>query len=338
MMDAFNDLIARLEAATSPSRELDRLIHNARGDRIAISAEELVEDDRLDAFFMRYTDSLDAAMTLVPEGMSVDVHIGPRGLGNDATVYQPVKSIDDQGRRVTTFVPHEAKAVRESVMYWTPASVQVCIAALRARASLPPRAAGQIGTLSSCVAAQPPEPSLDEWRERYHAVLAERDESRAEVAQLEQELTIVRALRKQDELARLRSPTVTGEDLPYPGDAPEGEPRECDGVAWDRIPPVETATKEQLHGKFYAAFHAWFMSEDNGCDFWSECDAPEALATVAVELADRESAVARAQGVREGIEKAARSVEDGPGMFRSEHIARAIRALATLALEKDNDG
>ena len=43
-------------------------------------------------------------------------------------------------------------------------------------------------------------------------------------------------------------------------------------------------SKEATHREFYDAFHAWFMS--SGCDFWSECDAPESLATIAAEISD----------------------------------------------------
>lgn len=35
------------------------------------------------------------------------------------------------------------------------------------------------------------------------------------------------------------------------------------------------------------AFTEWFQSEEGGCDFWSECSAPEALAAVAVEYFSR---------------------------------------------------
>lgn len=45
-------------------------------------------------------------------------------------------------------------------------------------------------------------------------------------------------------------------------------------------------SKEETHRRFYEAFHDWFKN-DGGCDFWSECDAPEALATIAVELHDK---------------------------------------------------
>ena len=50
---------------------------------------------------------------------------------------------------------------------------------------------------------------------------------------------------------------------------------------------MEKEEKEETYHCFYQAFHGWFMSEENGCAFWSECNAPEALAMLAVEIADR---------------------------------------------------
>ena len=47
---------------------------------------------------------------------------------------------------------------------------------------------------------------------------------------------------------------------------------------------LNVETKEAAHRRFYDAFHAWFMQ--SGCDFWSECDAPEELATIAIEISD----------------------------------------------------
>lgn len=154
-MNELDELIRRLEAATESSREFDAAIYKATtreptaDEQIARARQALGREpsDAMQGMFRGseeyalanprpYTTSLDAALTLVPEGMPIDVHIGPRGRGNDATVYQPVKSLDDQGRRVTTYVPHEAKAVREGTMHWNPAPVQLCIAALRAREAI----------------------------------------------------------------------------------------------------------------------------------------------------------------------------------------------------------
>jgi hypothetical protein len=60
-------------------------------------------------------------------------------------------------------------------------------------------------------------------------------------------------------------------------------------------------SKEATHRRFYDAFHAWFMQ--SGCDFWSECDAPEELATLAVEISDAFSRAALdASGLREAVE------------------------------------
>ena len=52
-------------------------------------------------------------------------------------------------------------------------------------------------------------------------------------------------------------------------------------------------SKENTHQRYYGAFHDWFMSENSSCDFWSECDAPEALATIAVEIHDAALTAAR---------------------------------------------
>jgi len=48
--------------------------------------------------------------------------------------------------------------------------------------------------------------------------------------------------------------------------------------------PTPEESKEATHQRFYTVFYDWFMR--SGCDFWSECDAPEELATLAVELND----------------------------------------------------
>lgn len=68
---------------------------------------------------------------------------------------------------------------------------------------------------------------------------------------------------------------------------------------------TDASTKEQSHLRFYNAFHAWFMSEDNGCDFWSECDAPEALAIIATEIADQERVAAIREAEARAYERAA---------------------------------
>lgn len=67
------DLIAKLEAATAPDRELDVSVHLAAGRDV--ECEYTATRD-----VPRYTASLDAALTLVPEGYGGIVGIGKSGL------------------------------------------------------------------------------------------------------------------------------------------------------------------------------------------------------------------------------------------------------------------
>lgn len=147
------DLISRLEAAREGSRELDGDIAEALGIYRIERGAEGTWATPVDAPVARfecdaeihwvwssecphYTTSVDDAMTLLPEGMSADLHIGPRGMANDAIVYERKHSIDEQGRRVTTFHPHEARAAREGKIHWNTPALAFCIACLRARASV----------------------------------------------------------------------------------------------------------------------------------------------------------------------------------------------------------
>ena len=130
------DLIARLEAATEGSRELDDEImrhlyprHDLRsvhGSLIQFNEDPLlpkIERRRSD-----FTRSVDAAMTLAPEGAAADIHVGPGAIYNEATVWLPVKGEDAQGRRTASFTA--VKTLRRN----TP-PLSLCIAALKARAA-----------------------------------------------------------------------------------------------------------------------------------------------------------------------------------------------------------
>lgn len=72
MTQALSALLAKLEAATGPSRELDEAITRAIGFKLAgYSANVPIwwnPDDKYVGVAPHYTSSLDAAMTLVPEG------------------------------------------------------------------------------------------------------------------------------------------------------------------------------------------------------------------------------------------------------------------------------
>jgi nitrogenase molybdenum-iron protein alpha/beta subunit len=91
-------------------------------------------------------------------------------------------------------------------------------------------------------------------------------------------------------------------------------------------------TKEQTHRRrYYDAFHAWFMQ--SGCDFWNECDAPESLATIAVELHDNIKA--------EAAEKAAildfvvdGKIGDDPTVKRAQEVLDGMPDCLRLYLEK----
>lgn len=64
------ELIERLEKSTGPSRELDRLIGDAVGAPMGYTG------DAIGLGYARFTESLDAALTLVPEGMQIGLQ-GP---------------------------------------------------------------------------------------------------------------------------------------------------------------------------------------------------------------------------------------------------------------------
>jgi hypothetical protein len=130
-----NALADRIEAE-APSRELDAAIYNAVPDGPNRKAERLPVDrwesrfddgwrtmwaDREDKYcepLKRYTTSLDAAMTLVPEGWFVDISIRPERFKPSAAYTHPSK-------------------VRRGLWYRVEASTRpqaVCAAALRAQA------------------------------------------------------------------------------------------------------------------------------------------------------------------------------------------------------------
>lgn len=74
-MTALSDLIARLEAAKEGSRELDVAIIRA-GYGIPIVQDSWSDQDLLAGDIVpMYTRSLDAALTLVPDGWQCDVRI-----------------------------------------------------------------------------------------------------------------------------------------------------------------------------------------------------------------------------------------------------------------------
>lgn len=63
-MSDIAELIARLEMASEPDRELDCLIYMSINDTPDVCGGRLLEEDKAPA----YTASIDCALTLVPEG------------------------------------------------------------------------------------------------------------------------------------------------------------------------------------------------------------------------------------------------------------------------------
>lgn len=110
-------LAARCEAATGPDRKLDLFIAKAicffDGSRASYSLNQNL--------FPKYTASLDAAMTLVPEGWDWGIaHFGPRG--SEAQMWP-------RGDRTS-----DRKVIGSSD---TSPALALCVAALRVRAPHP---------------------------------------------------------------------------------------------------------------------------------------------------------------------------------------------------------
>lgn len=116
-------LIKRLESATEGSRELDWAIHFTLHPRMDANVP-IGPADPLWAIVPRYTSSIDAALTLVPEGYMVHLNIrhgkdGGAGafVGTDWDTNKPwFKGFDNED------IEHEQ-----------PPALALCIAALKAR-------------------------------------------------------------------------------------------------------------------------------------------------------------------------------------------------------------
>jgi hypothetical protein len=125
-------LAERCEAATGPDREVDAAIATAlglpHGRETGWCNKENGDYYVIDECAKIYTASLDAAMTLVPEGCSFRLY--SHGDENHADVFQ-LGEITDNGvtlDRITT-------ELGEAEMCKTPA-LAVCVAALYARGAL----------------------------------------------------------------------------------------------------------------------------------------------------------------------------------------------------------
>lgn len=124
-------LLSRLERAQEGSRELDTAIcmEHVRDCSYA-------EDRACPGLCDSYTTRLDAARSLIPEGCSADIQIGPHDLASNAIVYTRKISKDDKGRRVTTYIPHEGNPVINSTVKRKTAALSLAIAAIKAEKGL----------------------------------------------------------------------------------------------------------------------------------------------------------------------------------------------------------
>lgn len=111
---SISNLITRLEGMTGPDRNADAMIHHAINDGVGTGCWS-------DA--PHYTSSLDAAMSLVPEGMSAC-----------ATKYADGSGAAETWRYVTERFPEIYGGSHQNVGARTPA-IALCIASLRARMS-----------------------------------------------------------------------------------------------------------------------------------------------------------------------------------------------------------
>lgn len=119
------ELAERVEAASGPDRELDVATHEAIGAPFVMEywTEADTEPTRNLSHVPRYTASLDAALTLVPEEWHTGAyHQGPSGKPH----HWILRTIADGDQRYTEV---DAKA--------STSALALCAAALRARANHP---------------------------------------------------------------------------------------------------------------------------------------------------------------------------------------------------------
>lgn len=111
-MTPLSDLIARLEAAKEGSADLDIEISEL------LHPDEVAEGETVS--IIRYTRSLDAALTLVPEGWHWNAGYDPPSRGRTGNYAQLFKDDDNQA---------------EEAWFAGTVALALCIAALKAKAS-----------------------------------------------------------------------------------------------------------------------------------------------------------------------------------------------------------
>jgi hypothetical protein len=138
--DALLELAERCEAATGPDRALDRDIGLALFDRASPTVPEFIHSEAHEAYISlqrsvvsgeHYTASVDAALTLVPDGW----HVTHSGEGRFLTRGRFVVTLEtwgieqaEDGSDIHT-TPNRRHGVAETF------ALAICAAALRARAA-----------------------------------------------------------------------------------------------------------------------------------------------------------------------------------------------------------
>ena len=116
------DLAERIEAATGADREIDLAIARLRG--VTILKRNLRDTANYETTYWEYTASLDAAMTLVPDGWDGVLYL--------ATEYtMPCAQLETPAMRARFSMDYEA-ATGEAVTL----PLALCAAACRARAGM----------------------------------------------------------------------------------------------------------------------------------------------------------------------------------------------------------
>ncbi len=124
-----SELLARLEAATGADRELNKLLAPLVGLRLVEEGHPLgsccYDKNGHGVPLPSFTASIDAALTLVPEGWFFDIRIRPQSLIDQ---HAPFLKMGE----VSFTHPDGEAGIWRRVQAATPA-LAICIAALRAR-------------------------------------------------------------------------------------------------------------------------------------------------------------------------------------------------------------
>ena len=131
-----SDLIKRVESATGPDRELDEAIERATGNYTAFAHYTLGDDDFDEYVPTRYSASIDAAMTLVPEGFVLhNLQETPTIVHEEHTGWEPLPNWQATLLRQDCAGYRNRKKFMQAFEHGdgNTAAIALCAAALKAR-------------------------------------------------------------------------------------------------------------------------------------------------------------------------------------------------------------